>query len=193
MQTMLQVSLVAVYLMMLLGLCAVNVVLTVFILRLHHRSESNPINRRFGRILLKLRRLLRFRDQESQAAGLDTVSEDLKPESKRTERHRPPHLITNAFEATNRHGSVDLGKYNGKSSTRKRSIARGRSVHSLNNTTEAERCADNNEAVSGKVVAETLDFLLFVVCTVLSLGTTFLCLLTLVAGSATNALDTSLN
>ena len=218
---MLQVSLVAVYLMLLLGLCAVNVVLTVFILRLHHRSDSSPVQGRFCRLITKLRRLLRYSDahgapstaestttelapmsvmsmedddgQESGTSPADATSMDLEAENggrnrfTRDTTSKPPQVIINAFQNP-KYGP--LNRLRGKRD--RKSAASGKSANARDGSGHSEDEPRENGSVSGKVVAETLDFLLFVVCTVLSLGTTFLCLLTLIGGSATNALDTSL-
>ena len=175
----------AVYLMMLLGLCAVNVVLTVFILRLYHRSESKPISRCCSRIIIKLRRLLCYPAPKGNSIGPDPTSEDLKPEtgSKRIQRdaHRSPHVITNAFDRP-KYGTLTSGKHDGKSVISRKFTAKKRSVR---NTATEDNPRRDNDFVSGKVAAETLDLLLFIVCTVLSMGTTGACLLMLFVGPAT--------
>ncbi|RUS87382.1 hypothetical protein EGW08_004836 [Elysia chlorotica] len=63
-QTSLQVSYLAVYLTLLLGLTAMGVVLAVVVLHIHHKPDDCTIGERTERMTRKLRRLLRLYKQK---------------------------------------------------------------------------------------------------------------------------------
>ena len=81
-QTSLQVSYLAVYLSLLLGLTAMGVVLAVVVLHIHHKSEECEIGKRTERITRKLRKLL----------GINRVSAKSKsePEDGALSKRKPP-------------------------------------------------------------------------------------------------------
>ncbi|GFR57407.1 acetylcholine receptor subunit alpha [Elysia marginata] len=89
-QTSLQVSYLAVYLTLLLGLTALGVVLAVVVLHIHHKSDDCQISQRTETITRKLRRLLRLNKQKpggnKNIPPLDTKQKSLigcsRPRSK---------------------------------------------------------------------------------------------------------------
>ncbi|KAK3796713.1 hypothetical protein RRG08_037478 [Elysia crispata] len=68
-QTSLQVSYLAVYLALLLGLTAMGVVLAVVVLHIHHKSEECRIGKRTKKVTRKLRTLLRINRRNAKCQG----------------------------------------------------------------------------------------------------------------------------
>ena len=77
-QTSLQVSYLAVYLTLLLGLTAMGVVLAVVVLHIHHKSDECRIGKRTQKVIRKLRTLLRINRRNAKCR--EKSEEESRPE-----------------------------------------------------------------------------------------------------------------
>lgn len=106
-------------------------------------------------------------------------------ESGSTERRRPGF-------ANQYHRAVEDSGSPPQSFAKEKLSPSGRVAGPLSASLAVSKRSKEKQLLTGKMVARTLDYFLFWACTIVCLGTTVLCVLSLTVGAATKAIDTSL-
>ncbi|GFS22910.1 neuronal acetylcholine receptor subunit alpha-3 [Elysia marginata] len=134
-QTSLQVSYLAVYLTILLGLTALGVVLAVVVLHIHHKSDDCKISKRTEKITRKLRTLLRINRISMETQG--------EPEHGQAQKRTP---LTKAMDKSGQH---------------KKSLSAITPLNDNVNFSPPPSYKDDKEEITWPKVAETVDRVMF--------------------------------
>nr|KAG5711670.1 hypothetical protein BaRGS_016852 [Batillaria attramentaria] len=160
----LQVSYLAIYLIILLAMTALSVVLSVWILSYHHRSEKRPVHGWLAKVTLTLGKALRMPKDDSEAP-YDVDSPDLGHLKMKKNSIGPCDVLADAPSILNAIEMKPQGRSHGNEETKLPTVQR------------------KPVEVSGRLVAQTFDRLIFILFFTISLGSTAILMLILWFGS----------
>ena len=183
----LQISVLTVYLVMLLAVTAASVVLSVLILRFHHRPNSSPVTGCLASFTLVLRRVLCMGEFQPQAVEEERSGQSVQDKERGGKSPASVKLADSLILGQTQEGVVKRHTKNLVSPARLGGDE-GSWLGSIPPLTFHEK----RKSVSGPMAADTLDRFIFLFFTFISLGSTAICLIVLITGATQQEKDTSL-
>lgn len=183
----LQISVLTVYLVMLLAVTAASVVLSVLILRFHHRPNSSPVTGCLASFTMALRRMLCMGEFQPQAVEEERSGQGVQVKERGGKSPANVKLADSLILGQTQEGVVKRHTKNSVSPARPGGDE-GSWLGSIPPLTFHEK----RKSVSGPMAAETLDRFIFLLLTFISLGSTAICLIVLITGATQQEKDTSL-
>ncbi|RUS87280.1 hypothetical protein EGW08_004960, partial [Elysia chlorotica] len=183
--TSVQTSILAVYLTALLGITAVSTVASVFILRLHHRDPTDKVGRRTRRTILFLRKITFTLSKADEHFARNTVTPSNDADS-----FSPYHVSS---ERLGKHSSskerdiTDLGQDGGEHDVMAHRASRAATISHVTMDRRTSSPPVYHAPMTWQDVAQTVDWTLFLVSTVLSSLTTVIVMVILTIGADKNA------
>lgn len=182
--TSLQLSVLTLYLLFLLFVNSVGVVLSTWVVRLHHRPSCRPVGGALARATLVLRKAFRM-----PVDNLDTGSKFEKgrqlSQQTRSEKDDDLEIIFLDAEKLNGKDNEETGRDNRKGAI----ITAGNENESVSTNKRsipviAQKSKVPEIEVAGSTVAETIDRLLFIIFVVITFASTLIAMSILLIGSS---------
>ncbi|GFS17531.1 neuronal acetylcholine receptor subunit alpha-2 [Elysia marginata] len=188
--TSVQTSILAVYLTTLLGITAVSTVVSVFILKLHHRSPGQRVGPRIQKLVVFLKRITLTLNEDEEHLSKNTVSPSNDGESVSHYRASPlglsKHDLREERDTTQNDHDQDHLDVPGRRRSR---------AATLSHVVMDRRLSSPpvyHSPMTWQDVAQTIDWFLFLVSTVMSLMLTIIIMAILTVGADNNAPSLSL-